>query len=45
MIQQVKIEIIEEEKRIQKELEESLERDRLQKLNQSEWIDYLIINK
>jgi hypothetical protein len=36
MIQQVKIEIIEEENRIQKQLEESLERDKLNSLSKIE---------
>ena len=38
MIQQVKIEIIEEEKRIQTELEENLERD---KINSMDWLDLM----
>jgi superfamily II DNA or RNA helicase len=36
MIQQVKVEIVEEEKRIQKELEESLEREKLNSLSKLE---------
>jgi len=38
MIQQVKIEIIEEENRIQSELEKNLERD---KINSMVWLDLM----
>jgi hypothetical protein len=38
MIQQVKIEIIEEESRIQEELKESLERDKINSMN---WLDLM----